>query len=302
MLASLLHGAEIRSFSDQELHRHRFFVNKCVRYHHHRKCRIGVLTYMKEKHLTMTDIRCQLGLKDVEWYIAQRQCSYLGHLVRLPSERIERSVLSKVSVASTPQGRSFGNVCARSCAAARYQKSYGIWSGPSLRVQAAKSQTEEQLGAERQKKFLDSERQRLDRGTWLSRHSEYEKKLQAAVMKLKTSRRLHGRVQCPRRGDRFNQLASHLRYCDGWLQEPWVARRHEFKTCPVCGWRHADLRSHQRFFAKNKTLLQLKSWKLRAVQLTACGGRRTASEAKKPRVSSCSDSRFSAPQTPLARP
>ena len=95
--------------------------------------------------------------------------------------------------------------------------------------------------------FLDSERQRLDRDTCLSRHSEYEQQFQAAVQEAETSRRLDGRVQRPRCGDRFTQLASHLRYCDGSRQEPWLVRRREFKTCPACGLRRADLRSHQRF-------------------------------------------------------
>ena len=53
----------------------------------------------------------------------------------------------------------------------------------------ARSQIEEQLGAGRQKKFLDSERQRLDRDTWLSRHSEYEQQLQSDSGSLD--------VQCP---------------------------------------------------------------------------------------------------------
>ena len=75
VLASLFYGSEIRSFSRPELHRYWVFVGKCIRYLYHRKCRTGVLTQMKEKHLTMTDLRCELGLEDVKWYITQRQCS-----------------------------------------------------------------------------------------------------------------------------------------------------------------------------------------------------------------------------------
>ena len=101
----------VQKYAPSRSHRHWVFAGKCIRHLYHRKCYTSVLTYMKEKHLTMTDLRCELGLKDVERSFAQRQCSYLGHLVRLPSDRVERSVLSlsmgTLSAASTPQGNMF---------------------------------------------------------------------------------------------------------------------------------------------------------------------------------------------------
>ena len=44
----------------------------------------NVLTDVKGNR-TMADIRQELGLHDVEWYVVKRQLGYLGHVARYPT-------------------------------------------------------------------------------------------------------------------------------------------------------------------------------------------------------------------------
>eukprot|EP00959_Pyramimonas_sp_CCMP1952_P404863 8485193-Pyramimonas_sp.AAC.1 len=55
-----------------------------------RQSQDGRSTWMKGR-ATTTDIKLELGLHDVEYYIVHRQGSYLGHLARLPPDRLEQA-------------------------------------------------------------------------------------------------------------------------------------------------------------------------------------------------------------------
>ena len=190
-----------------------------------------------------------------------------------PAERSYRATSPEFvngnSFCSVYGERCSDNARVRSCATAKYQKSYGIQSGPRLRVQVARSQIEEQLGAERQKCFWTQNDNACTvtpgflviRSTSNSCKQRFWKLRRAVVLT----------VVCNARDVETVSLNWPFtsEYCDESRQEPWLDKRHEFKTCPACGLRRADRRSHQRFCKG-----------LFITPARIVDGHRTASEAK----------------------
>mmetsp|Transcript_53762 Transcript_53762/g.153200 ORF Transcript_53762/g.153200 Transcript_53762/m.153200 type:complete len:210 (+) Transcript_53762:321-950(+) len=88
VLASLYYGAEARHFTRKQLNKYRSFMNRCVRGLCEQR-----MSEMHDSRLTMADLYHSLGLEQVETTVGKMQLSWLGHLSRLPAERMERQVL-----------------------------------------------------------------------------------------------------------------------------------------------------------------------------------------------------------------
>ena len=143
------------------------------------------------------------------------------------------------------------------------------------------------------KMFLHSERQRLDRDTWLSRHSQYEQqnnssmqrfwKLRRAVVLTVVYNARDVETVSPNWPFTSDTVMDHAK--NRGLTSDTNSRRAQLVACAV---RTAD---HINASVKDYSLLQLESWTAVAPHQRQNIG-----------VSNYSNSRLSVPQTPLSRP
>ena len=88
VMSTMLYSAECRAFTKQEIKRMQTFVNHCT---------LGMLNVrqrrMHDEEVTMVDLRRRLGIPSVTVAIGVRQLRWLGHVARLPDERLEKQAL-----------------------------------------------------------------------------------------------------------------------------------------------------------------------------------------------------------------
>ena len=88
IVRALLYGCESRAVSGQSLRRFQNFINGIVRF----VCKQR-LKDMHSEQVTQQDLNLKLGLYRISTYVGMGQLSYLGHLARLPDNRIEKQLL-----------------------------------------------------------------------------------------------------------------------------------------------------------------------------------------------------------------
>ena len=88
VLASLLYGCETRPFSQADIRKYQVFQNRMV---------FGLTRQRKRNmqtdQVTLSDLRQQLGLPTVAALIGRRKLTFLGHIMRKPSDAIERKII-----------------------------------------------------------------------------------------------------------------------------------------------------------------------------------------------------------------
>ena len=88
VMASLCYSAEARGFTQGELRRMQVFVNNCI---------FGLLQVqrreMHDNKLTMVDLWRKAGIPSVAMEIGRRQLRWLGHVARMPDDRLEKQSL-----------------------------------------------------------------------------------------------------------------------------------------------------------------------------------------------------------------
>ena len=99
VVATLLFGAEIRTFSRKDIDKYRKFLGGVIRYISYNKTTGEGTMRGMQGNTTTTDLRLKAGLEDVQTQIIQRQARYIGHVARYKDTRIERVVLGISSVA-----------------------------------------------------------------------------------------------------------------------------------------------------------------------------------------------------------
>lgn len=82
VLASLLYGSEVRSFTRVQLNQYQRFVNKMIKRLTYRTERGGTMNMKGVR--TMPDLRKECGWRPIEDMIVERQLGYLGHVARYP--------------------------------------------------------------------------------------------------------------------------------------------------------------------------------------------------------------------------
>ena len=75
-------------------------------------CRARLST-MQEQQLTQRDLRKKLGLQQVSTCVGAGQLAYLGHIARLPSDRLEPKFLSAWLPDEALQNSYKGATCSR---------------------------------------------------------------------------------------------------------------------------------------------------------------------------------------------
>lgn len=88
VLASLCYSAEGRGFTQGEIRRMQVFVNNCI---------FGILNVKRkdvhDNKQTMVDLWRKTGIPSVAVEIGSRQLRWLGHLARMPDDRLEKQSL-----------------------------------------------------------------------------------------------------------------------------------------------------------------------------------------------------------------
>lgn len=114
---------------------------------------------------------------------------------------------------------------------------------------AGECRTDERKGRDwkwAQMKFLDDLSKKTSKDTWRERHSEEKEALREVVRAQEKERTMQGLVPCPNCGDRFRQLASHLKHCAGIRKLEEDIQETKLHTCPGCGLLRHDLNKRKR--------------------------------------------------------
>jgi len=84
-----LYGSESWCLSDKILQKLRNFHNRCVR----AMCQMNRFRTWKE-HISTDDLLTKVSLKCVDSYVFKQQLRWIGHVVRMPWERLPRKMLT----------------------------------------------------------------------------------------------------------------------------------------------------------------------------------------------------------------
>lgn len=205
-----------------------------------------------------------MGIEDVEFYIAKRQMAYIGHLARLPTSRIERTAISVQINGDVQPPAEWRETSQRAMVNRRineimkhttvpmekWKQCWANYAGATSEDTNPDPKNSKQRGKRwwtASCKALDEIKEKLDADTWRHRHSEEKEKLREDVRQVEQHRRMDGSVLCPKCGGRFNQLASHLQYCQGKQRAQWQERRSQHKQCPACLQWKTDMEKHKPF-------------------------------------------------------
>lgn len=88
VVASLLYGSECRGFTPKQEQRYQKFLND-ITFGLCKQRRIK----MHDEQKTLADLRASLDLETIRVMIGKRQLGFLGHVARMPPERLERRAL-----------------------------------------------------------------------------------------------------------------------------------------------------------------------------------------------------------------
>jgi hypothetical protein len=89
ILSILLYGCECWCMTEVLQQRLRVFHAQCLR----AMCRV-TRKHTWEHHITSVELMQRLGLDSIDFYVARRQMRWLGHVRRMPMERLPRRMLS----------------------------------------------------------------------------------------------------------------------------------------------------------------------------------------------------------------
>ena len=104
VVATLLFGAEIRTFSIKDIEKYRKFLGGVIRYISYNKATGEGTMRGMQGNTTTADLRLKAGLEDVQTQIIQGQARYIGHVARYKDTRIERVVLGISSADKKEEG------------------------------------------------------------------------------------------------------------------------------------------------------------------------------------------------------
>jgi len=254
--ASLLYGCEIRSFTEADIEKYRRFLGRC-----YRGTIFGgpsdTLTGM-QGNANMTDVRLRLGVDDVAVMIRKKQLAYLGHLARLPRDRIEkcalgmwiRDVSSQKWVFGTGKGkRGLKDTWWRLLQELAPYTGMNTDEWPLRWMEFAGSGDHSPEHGVRWRKAcakaVAHHRQEMDQRVWTWR-AERRRERNDELARAESTRALDGLVECPRCLFRCRQLASHLASCTG-TQAVKPGTSKPLKQCERCGQHRVDINSHMKF-------------------------------------------------------
>ena len=99
ILAILLYGSECWVLTERLYDRLRVFHAQCVRLMNRVNRR-----HTREYHISTRDLEVEMGLESIDVYITRRQLRWLGHVARMPYERLPRRMLSAWVATTRPSG------------------------------------------------------------------------------------------------------------------------------------------------------------------------------------------------------
>lgn len=239
VVACLLYCSEVRAFTQKDLTAYRCLLNSITRGVTYKRSR-GGLRAMRG-HQTMTDLRLELGMEDVEVYIVKRQLAYLGHVARYPVSRPERLALGlwlQPESAQPTLPQAARRLTLRDQLWQRVQelmrhsgKDEATWPTEWMIIAESKRHGPD-LWRRLSDKVVDDYRSRANSDTWALRHgasqAQHALDIAAAAQCPHT-----GDSQCPRCQQWFRPgrpLAVHLRACAGVVHHLQRKR----VVCPYC--------------------------------------------------------------------
>ena len=99
VLAIGLYGSECWSLTTALLQRLRVFHAQCLR----AMCRV-TRKHTWDHHISTQELGQRMGIESIDMYLARRQLRWLGHVSRMPYERLPRRMLSSWVPATRPKG------------------------------------------------------------------------------------------------------------------------------------------------------------------------------------------------------
>ena len=90
--STLLFDCQARVWTNKEIKRMQQFVDKAYRNVWSRKTK-PPLIQMEEEHKRMEDVRVELGVKSLRWKIEKRVLERIGHVMRMPDDRIVKAMV-----------------------------------------------------------------------------------------------------------------------------------------------------------------------------------------------------------------
>ena len=99
VLPVLLYGSESWCLKEQLINQLRVFHHRCVR----TICKVNLKSSFTQRIRTETLLE-RLRLSPIDTYLVQRQLSWLGHVARMPMDRLPRRMLSSWVVNKRPRG------------------------------------------------------------------------------------------------------------------------------------------------------------------------------------------------------
>ena len=100
VLGLLLYGCEAWRMTLELRRRLQMFHNRCVRI----MCRV-TLWHMREFHISQAELEARLGLKALDFCLAQRRLRWAGHVYRMSFDRLPRRLLTAWVDHPRPRGR-----------------------------------------------------------------------------------------------------------------------------------------------------------------------------------------------------
>lgn len=99
ILPILLYGSECWCLSEKLRNMIRKFHNQCIR----ALCHVNLFHLWKER-IKMSDLMKEVGLKEIESYLCKQQLRWVGHVIRMPWERLPRKMLTSWVRSKRPRG------------------------------------------------------------------------------------------------------------------------------------------------------------------------------------------------------
>ena len=245
VVATLLFGAEIRTFSRKDIEKYRKFLGGVIRYISYNKATGEGTMRGMQGNTTTTDLRLKAGLEDVQTQIIQRQARYIGHVARYKDTRIERVVLGISSADKKEEGGLRGMYWQR-VSEVMEQLRYPEHEWSEKWIEVARDRKSWKQGVS---EVVKEYKQEFDYDTWENRHTEqntsYEREVRQAIEELDDQ----GRACCPRCGGWQYNIRVHLSRCrppedlpprtpEGSRLRPREGSKSEKTQCGACGkWR-----------------------------------------------------------------
>lgn len=100
VLPILAYGSEYWAYTQALAHKIQSFHNKCVR----RMCRV-TLKHTHKHRITASSLEERLGLRDIQTMLDDHRLRWIGHVARMPQQRLPRRMLTAWVAKKRPVGR-----------------------------------------------------------------------------------------------------------------------------------------------------------------------------------------------------